>query len=105
MSFTALWQVNSYLKICRGCRRTQRFEAHIWESKKQIYLGGFDSEVLAAKSHGEVGSRGAGALRTRLGRFGHRAVLGGHVLATECMNHGMAGLPPAVQNGTAASSQ
>ena len=33
-------------------KRTQRFEAHIWETKKQIYLGGFDSEELAAKSHG-----------------------------------------------------
>jgi len=33
-------------------KRTQRYEAHIWECKKQIYLGGFDSEVLAAKSHG-----------------------------------------------------
>jgi hypothetical protein len=26
-------------------------QAHIWQAKKQIYLGGFDSEVLAAKSH------------------------------------------------------
>jgi len=34
-------------------KRTQRYEAHIWECKKQIYLGGFDSELLAAKSHGE----------------------------------------------------
>jgi hypothetical protein len=32
-------------------KRTQRFEAHIWESKKQIYLGGFESELLAARSH------------------------------------------------------
>lgn len=32
-------------------KRTQRYEAHIWETKKQIYLGGFDSEDLAAKSH------------------------------------------------------
>lgn len=32
-------------------KRTQRFEAHIWEAKKQIYLGGFDSETMAAKSH------------------------------------------------------
>ena len=30
-----------------------RFESHIWESKKQIYLGGFDTEALAAKAHGE----------------------------------------------------
>ena len=34
-------------------KRTQRYEAHIWQCKKQLYLGGFDSEVLAAKSHGE----------------------------------------------------
>lgn len=47
-----------------GCRfrgvtkhkRTQRYEAHIWESKKQIYLGGFDEESLAAKSHGRCHS-------------------------------------------------
>lgn len=32
-------------------KRTQRYEAHIWECKKQIYLGGFDSEYLAARSH------------------------------------------------------
>jgi len=32
-------------------KRTQRFEAHIWESKKQIYLGGFESELWAARSH------------------------------------------------------
>lgn len=29
-----------------------RFESHIWEMKKQIYLGGFDTEPLAAKAHG-----------------------------------------------------
>lgn len=34
-------------------KRTQRYEAHIWQCKKQLYLGGFDSEILAAKSHGE----------------------------------------------------
>lgn len=32
-------------------KRTLRYEAHIWESKKQIYLGGFESELLAARSH------------------------------------------------------
>ncbi|KAL4448290.1 hypothetical protein ABPG75_005509 [Micractinium tetrahymenae] len=32
-------------------KRTQRFESHIWEMKKQIYLGGFDTEPLAAKAH------------------------------------------------------
>lgn len=42
------------LKKFRGVtkhKRTQRYEAHIWESKKQIYLGGFESELLAARSH------------------------------------------------------
>lgn len=42
------------LKKFRGVtrhKRTQRYEAHIWESKKQIYLGGFESEMLAARSH------------------------------------------------------
>ena len=24
------------------CRRTQRFEAHIWEDRRQVYLGGYD---------------------------------------------------------------
>jgi hypothetical protein len=28
-----------------------RAQAHIWQAKKQIYLGGFASEVLAARSH------------------------------------------------------
>ncbi|GAX84881.1 hypothetical protein CEUSTIGMA_g12302.t1 [Chlamydomonas eustigma] len=32
-------------------RRTQRFEAHIWQERRQIYLGGFDSETCAAKAH------------------------------------------------------
>ncbi|GAB4817408.1 hypothetical protein N2152v2_004454 [Parachlorella kessleri] len=32
-------------------KRTQRYEAHIWRDKKQIYLGGFQSELAAAKSH------------------------------------------------------
>lgn len=26
-------------------------QAHIWDSKKQVYLGGFDNEVAAAKAH------------------------------------------------------
>lgn len=26
-------------------------QAHIWDAKKQVYLGGFDSEVAAAKAH------------------------------------------------------
>jgi hypothetical protein len=26
-------------------------QAHIWDTKKQVYLGGFDNEVDAAKAH------------------------------------------------------
>lgn len=26
-------------------------QAHIWDAKKQVYLGGFDNEVQAAKAH------------------------------------------------------
>jgi hypothetical protein len=26
-------------------RRTQRFEAHIWEERRQIYIGGYDVSV------------------------------------------------------------
>lgn len=32
-------------------RRTKRWEAHIWDNKKQVYLGGFDIESQAAKAH------------------------------------------------------
>jgi hypothetical protein len=32
-------------------RRTRRWEAHIWENKKQLYLGGFEEETSAAKAH------------------------------------------------------
>lgn len=32
-----------------GCRRTQRFEAHIWEDRRQVYLGAYDAEEHAAK--------------------------------------------------------
>ena len=28
-------------------RRTKRWEAHIWDEKKQVYLGGFDIEEHA----------------------------------------------------------
>ena len=42
-------------------KRTQRYEAHIWECKKQIYLGGFDSEYLAARSHDIMALRCKGA--------------------------------------------
>lgn len=42
-------------------KRTQRFEAHIWDAKKQIYLGGFDSEIMAAMSHDIMAIRCKGA--------------------------------------------
>lgn len=32
-------------------KRTQRFEAHIWIDKKQIYLGAYHSAVQAARGH------------------------------------------------------
>ncbi|EIE26886.1 AP2-domain-containing protein, partial [Coccomyxa subellipsoidea C-169] len=32
-------------------RRTKRWEAHIWDDKKQVYLGGFDVEEHAGKAH------------------------------------------------------
>ena len=31
--------------------RTGRFEAHIWQEGKQIYLGGFDAEEQAALAY------------------------------------------------------
>ena len=31
--------------------RTGRYEAHIWQGGKQIYLGGFDEEQLAALAY------------------------------------------------------
>ena len=38
-------------KICGigAFRRTKRWEAHIWDEKKQVYLGGFDVEEHAGK--------------------------------------------------------
>ncbi|KAI3432236.1 hypothetical protein D9Q98_003797 [Chlorella vulgaris] len=32
-------------------KRTQRYEGHIWESKKQVYLGAYDTEALAGMAH------------------------------------------------------
>ncbi|KAG2484298.1 hypothetical protein HYH03_016844 [Edaphochlamys debaryana] len=32
-------------------RRTKRWEAHIWEERRQVYLGGFEVEEHAAKAH------------------------------------------------------
>lgn len=36
--------------ILHNCR-TGRFEAHIWQEGKQIYLGGFDAEEQAALAY------------------------------------------------------
>jgi hypothetical protein len=33
------------------CADKPLLQAHIWDSKKQVYLGGFDEEVQAAKAH------------------------------------------------------
>ncbi|EIE26480.1 AP2-domain-containing protein [Coccomyxa subellipsoidea C-169] len=35
----------------RALKRTQRWEAHIWQEGKQIYLGGFDAEEQAALAY------------------------------------------------------
>lgn len=62
------------LKKFRGVtkhKRTQRYEAHIWESKKQIYLGGFESEMLAARSHDIMALKCKGAMCDSL-NFGKR---------------------------------
>jgi hypothetical protein len=37
-------------KMAHLCR-TQRWEAHIWQDGKQIYLGGFDEEEQAALAY------------------------------------------------------
>ncbi len=36
-----------YRGVTHHCR-TRRWESHIWENSKQLYLGGFDSEHQAA---------------------------------------------------------
>jgi len=35
----------------KDVHRTQRWEAHIWQEGKQIYLGGFDAEEQAALAY------------------------------------------------------
>jgi len=78
------------------CRRTQRFEAHIWEDRRQVYLGGYDVsgskpkisdldhasppfhtlphpylqlEESAAKAHDVIALRCSGRAEPRLDRF------------------------------------
>jgi len=40
-----------YCKTGRICCRTGRYEAHIWQEGKQVYLGGFDAEEQAALAY------------------------------------------------------
>ncbi len=40
-----------YRGVTHHCR-TRRWESHIWENSKQLYLGGFDSEHQAALVRG-----------------------------------------------------
>jgi hypothetical protein len=37
------------MHACAARRRTKRWEAHIWDDKKQVYLGGFDIEEHAGE--------------------------------------------------------
>lgn len=39
------------VRDCVSCRRTKRFEAHIWDQRQQRYLGGFDREIDAGRAH------------------------------------------------------
>jgi hypothetical protein len=47
---TGIRSTSSYRGVTHHCR-TGRFEAHIWDSGKQVYLGGFDSEEQAALAY------------------------------------------------------
>ena len=39
------------LKLWRGCRLTQMWEASLWLAGKQMYLGGFQDEDDAARAY------------------------------------------------------
>jgi hypothetical protein len=40
--------------LCTMCLHMCRYEGHIWESKKQVYLGAYDTEALAGMAHGKA---------------------------------------------------
>ncbi|KAK9826847.1 hypothetical protein WJX81_007439 [Elliptochloris bilobata] len=53
-------------------RRTRRWEAHIWDNKKQVYLGGYDSEEHAGKAHDVMALKcrgGASPLNFAMGEY------------------------------------
>jgi hypothetical protein len=49
-SKSGIRSTSSYRGVTHHCR-TGRYEAHIWDSGKQVYLGGFDSEEQAALAY------------------------------------------------------
>jgi len=57
-------------------RRTKRWEAHVWDQGKQVYLGGFESEERAGRAYDLVvlKCRGAGA-RTNFAGEDYAALL------------------------------
>lgn len=51
--------------IWRARRRTQRWEAHIWDAKKQVYLGGYDNEDHAGAAPARSRARRASPVLRR----------------------------------------
>ncbi|KAL4856502.1 Presequence protease 1 [Chlorella vulgaris] len=50
-------------------KRTQRYEGHIWESKKQVYLGAYDTEALAGTAHDIMALRCKGLAGAKMLNF------------------------------------